>query len=130
MTGSGDSPSAGAPAVSSQTQPRVPDFFIVGHPKSGTTALYEMLRVNPRVHMPDSKEPWFFATDAWPRSAPTMAGGGPQTLEDYLSLYAGAAPTQLIGDASSSYLWSTVAAQQIAALQPRARIIAILREPA
>jgi Sulfotransferase family len=130
MTGSGDSPGMGAFGVTSQTQPRVPDFFIVGHPKSGTTALYEMLRGNPRVHMPDSKEPWFFANDAWPRFRPSMAGIGPQTLEDYLSLYVGAEPTQLIGDASSSYLWSTVAARHIAAAQPRARIVAILREPA
>ncbi len=39
---------------------RVPDFFIVGHPKCGTTALYEMLRRHPQIHMP-AKEPRFFA---------------------------------------------------------------------
>ena len=36
---------------------RLPDFFIVGHPKSGTTALYEMLRRHPQIYMPDGKEP-------------------------------------------------------------------------
>ena len=36
---------------------RVPDFFIVGHAKSGTTALYEMLRQHPQIFMPASKEP-------------------------------------------------------------------------
>ena len=41
---------------------RVPDFFIVGNPKSGTTALYEMLRGHPQIHMP-VKETWFFAPD-------------------------------------------------------------------
>jgi len=42
---------------------RVPDFFVVGHAKSGTTALYEMLRRHPQVFMPNLKEPWFFARD-------------------------------------------------------------------
>ena len=28
----------------------MPDFFIVGHPKSGTTALYEMLRRHPQIY--------------------------------------------------------------------------------
>src|ERR1700678_226352 len=111
MTGSGEAPPAGAAALTPGAHARVPDFFIVGHPKSGTTALYEMLRSNPRIHMPDSKEPWFFANDSWPRFRPAMAGVGPQTLEDYLALYAGAEPAQLIGDASSSYLWSKVAAE-------------------
>ncbi len=45
-------------------QGRVPDFFIVGHPKCGTTALYEMLRRHPQIFMPDIKEPWFFAPRA------------------------------------------------------------------
>ena len=40
---------------------KVPDFFIVGHPKSGTTALYEMLRRHPQIYMPALKEPEFFA---------------------------------------------------------------------
>jgi hypothetical protein len=121
---------AEAPARASAQQPRVPDFFIVGHAKSGTTALYEMLRGHSRIHMPDSKEPWFFATDARPRFRPAMAGVGPQTLEEYLALFAGAGPDQRIGEASSCYLWSAVAAERIAEIQPRARIIAILREPA
>jgi len=118
------------PPTAPRAQLRVPDFFIVGHPKSGTTALYEMLRSHPQIHMPASKEPWFFATDARPRFAPSMAGVGPQTLAEYLALFAGAREEQRVGDASSSYLWSRVAAQNIAERQPQARIVAILREPA
>ena len=49
---------------------RIPDFFIVGHAKSGTTALYEMLRRHPEIFMPDAKEPWFFASDMRPRFPP------------------------------------------------------------
>ena len=109
---------------------RTPDFFIVGHAKSGTTALYEMLRPHPQIYMPNHKEPWFFATDMLPRFQPRRAGVGPQTLEEYLALFADASPTQRAGEASSSYLWSHTAAARIAEVQPDAKIIAILREPA
>jgi hypothetical protein len=109
---------------------RTPDFFIVGHAKSGTTALYEMLRPHPQIYMPRDKEPWFFCTDMKPRFQPRRAGRGPQSLEEYLALFAGAAPDQRAGEASSSYLWSRTAAQGIAAVAPEAKIIAILREPA
>jgi hypothetical protein len=104
---------------------RVPDFFIVGHPKSGTTALYEMLRRHPQIHMP-IKEPWFFA-----RELRLVSGDGlPQTFEDYTSLFAGAGADQRVGEATLAYLRSSTAASRIAAAQPSARIIAILREPA
>jgi hypothetical protein len=111
-------------------QLRLPDFFIVGHAKSGTTALYEMLRRHPQIYLPDSKEPWFFASDMRPRFEPHLAGMPPETLEEYLSLFAEAEPGQRAGEASSSYLWSRTAAARIAEVQPAARIIAILREPA
>jgi sulfotransferase family protein len=110
-------------------QGRLPDFFIAGHAKSGTTALYEMLRRHPQIYMPDEKEPWFFASDMSPRFHPRMAGLAPATLEEYTALFAPAKADQRAGEASSSYLWSQTAAAAIAAVQPQARIIAILREP-
>ncbi|HTW43575.1 MAG TPA: sulfotransferase [Solirubrobacteraceae bacterium] len=109
---------------------RTPDFFIVGHPKCGTTALYEMLRVHPQIFMPELKEPWFLASDMRPRFQPPRSASPPKTLADYLQLFDGARADQLIGEASSSYLLSSTAAAQIAELRPDARIIAILREPA
>jgi len=113
---------------------RMPDFFIVGHPKSGTTALYEMLRSHPEVFMPALKEPRWFAPDL--RGALEAAhthGPRPQlpaTLEEYLELFAPAGAGQRVGEASPSYLRSAEAAGLIAAARPDARIIAILREPA
>jgi len=89
-----------------------------------------MLRRHPQIYMPDVKEPWFFATDMRPRFQLPMAGFLPETLEEYLGLFAGAEPGQLIGEASTSYLWSRTAASRIAEVQPDGRIIAILREPA
>jgi hypothetical protein len=106
----------------------IPDFFIVGHPKSGTTALYEMLRSHPQIHMP-VKEPWFFSQELITGEAPQTATR-PQTLEAYRALFTGAAAGQLVGEATPSYLRSEQAGANIAALRPDARIVAILREPA
>jgi len=118
------------PAAAYAQQKRVPDFFIVGHPKCGTTALYEMLRRHPQIFMPDIKEPNFFITEVRYR-APWRTSGRPlETLDDYLSLFDAAKPEQRIGEASVHYLWSRTAADGIAAIQPDAYIVAILREPA
>jgi hypothetical protein len=107
---------------------KVPDFFIVGHHKSGTTALYEMLRSHPQIFMPDLKEPLFFARELHPGLMPDDPQ--PDTLEEYLALFAPASDGQLTGEASPSYLRSQTAASRIAEVAPDARIIAILREPA
>jgi hypothetical protein len=109
---------------------RLPDFFIVGHAKSGTTALYEMLRRHPEIYMPEEKEPWFFAQDMRPRFEPRMAGTAPVSLERYAALFAAAGAGQKAGEASSSYLWSRSAAGAIHEVCPQAKLIAILREPA
>jgi len=108
---------------------RLPDFFIVGHPKCGTTALYEMLRSHPAVFMPEIKEPWYFSTDLY-EHAPPRPQGIAASLEEYIGLFAAAGDGQRIGEASPHYLWSHTAAAEIAKVQPEARIIAILREPA
>ncbi|HXA54038.1 MAG TPA: ATP-binding cassette domain-containing protein [Solirubrobacteraceae bacterium] len=115
----------GAPAAT----PGMPDFFIAGHPKCGTTALYEMLRAHPQIYMPAAKEPWFFASELHERTPP-RPGGTPRTLAEYLALFADARPGQRVGEASALYLWSRTAAQRIAQDRPDARIVAILREPA
>jgi hypothetical protein len=106
---------------------KVPDFFIVGQPKCGTTALYEMLKRHPHIYMPDVKEPQYFADELAVEPPPT---GLPTTIDHYLSLFADAAPDQLVGEASALYLWSHTAARNIARMRPDARIIMIVREPA
>jgi hypothetical protein len=130
MTASADPGAAGRGPAAATLDRRTPDFFIVGHPKCGTTALYEMLRTHPQIFMPELKEPWFLASDMAPRFQPPRSAPPLQTLEEYLELFAGATPDQQIGEASSTYLLSATSAKQIAELQPQARIIAILREPA
>jgi Sulfotransferase domain len=123
MTGSADAKlqtRTSAPA-------RLPDFFIVGHHKCGTTALYEMLRSHPDIYMPDVKEPSFFGD---PRVLNQPSSPLPKTLDEYLSLFAAAEPRQRVGEATPSYLASDTAARRIDEVQPEARIVAILREPA
>ncbi len=113
-------------------QRRYPDFFIVGHAKCGTTALYQMLQLHPQIFMPENKEPRFFAPELWSRFSDRAAPAAKRlhTLDGYLELFAQARPDQRVGEATTAYLRSTSAAGRIAQAQPSARIIAILREPA
>jgi hypothetical protein len=89
-----------------------------------------MLRRHPQIFMPEVKETWYFSPEL--RSIGTRRGRAarPETLDEYLSLFDGARPDQRVGENSPAYLMSDTAAGQIAEMQPDARIIAILREPA
>jgi sulfotransferase family protein len=107
----------------------IPDFFVVGHPKCGTTALHQMLNLQPEIFMPDSKEPWFFAEELHWRTPPRPEGT-PRTLSEYAEWFTAARADQTVGDGTAYYLWSKTAAANIASVNPGARIVAILREPA
>src|ERR1700754_4472180 len=99
------------PATAAASAVRVPEFFLVGHHKSGTTALYQMLRRHPQIFMPQLKEPRFFAADL--RELVPSTPQQPDTLEQYLALFEDARPGQLTGEASPSYLRSSTAAGAI-----------------
>jgi hypothetical protein len=100
----------------------MPDFFIVGAFKCGTTALYEYLRQHPQVFMPFHKEPLFFGDDLTRRY-------GRMTRDQYLALFRDARPGQRVGEASAWYLYSRTAAREIAEFAPGAQIIVMLRNP-
>jgi hypothetical protein len=128
---SGQMSASGEPAgVAEASGQRLPEFFVVGHAKSGTSALYEMLAAHPQIYMSPVKETWFFASELRAADRKRENPRHPDRLEVYLSLFAGAAPEQRTGEATPSYLFSHHAARRIAELQPQARIIALLREPA
>lgn len=100
-----------------------PNFFIVGAPKCGTTALYEYLRPHPNIFMPRIKEPHFFATDmgTYPRI---------KTLQEYTEIFATSTDRHLsVGEASVYYLRSSVAIPNIRQFNRDARIIAMFRNP-
>ncbi len=104
----------------------LPDFFIVGAPKCGTTTLYHWLKTHPEVHAPH-KEPGFFSQDIYPtHHLPTHI----PSLEAYCDIFRPTSPEQLIsGEATPRYLYSDQALERIAALCPDARIIVCLRNP-
>jgi signal recognition particle subunit SEC65 len=110
---------------------RLPDFFIVGHEKCGTSALDLMLKRHPQIFLPDTKEQKFFVPElrAGRGARKQSDRGRPHTFDGYLAVFAAASAQQCIGEASPQYLRSRSAANRIAAVQPAAKIIAILREP-
>ena len=100
-----------------------PNFFMVGAPKCGTTALYWYLSPHPNIFLSKLKEPHFFATDLG--SYPAV-----KTLEHYTGLFAKSTSEHLsVGEASVYYLRSSVAVSNIHEFNPEARIIAMLRNP-
>lgn len=100
-----------------------PEFFIVGAPKCGTTAMQEYLRQHPDIFMPDMKEIHHFADDLLKHDDPFL------DRDRYLSLFAGAHEHQLIGEASVYHLFSRNAARNIKSFCPNAKIIIMLRNP-
>lgn len=98
------------------------NFFIIGAGKSGTTALWSHLDQHPQVAMSTTKEPSFFSQDA------AFAKG----VNWYHQLYRPDASTIAMGEASNSYSanghWPNSPAR-IAAYNPDARIIYIVRDP-
>jgi hypothetical protein len=89
-----------------------------------------MLRDHPQIFLPKLKEPEFLASDMRRLFKPSISGPVPTTMAEYLALFAGARADQLAGEASAFYLSSHTAAASIAELNPKARVIAIYREPA
>lgn len=114
----------------------LPNFFVAGAPKSGTTALYDALVQHPDIFMPAIKEPAYFSFNGKaPEWKDSVAGrrvrrNGIWRPADYLHLFAGAGGCRAIGEATPDYLQAPVAARRIRDNIPQARIIAVLRHPA
>jgi hypothetical protein len=102
----------------------LPNFFIVGAPKSGTTALHRGLRAHPEIHLPERKDvpAPYFGTD--------LALRRWQLSEDeYQRALAPRNGERVIGETCVWYLYSRRAAAEIAALAPQAHIFMMLRNP-
>jgi hypothetical protein len=103
----------------------VPNLFIVGAPKCATTALARYLGAHPDIGaMP--KEVHHFGSDLDYR-VPGGRVGRAVYLERAQRL---ARDHRIVVDASVLYLYSRLAAQEIFAFNPNARIIIMLRKPA
>jgi hypothetical protein len=100
-----------------------PNFFIVGAPKSGTTALYEYLSTHPQVCMAAYKEPHYFADDLHGYARAT-------SLKEYLAFFQHCNDRAVaIGEGSVWYLRSRSALSRIREFAPDGRIIIMLRNP-
>jgi hypothetical protein len=128
----------------------MPNFFIVGAAKAGTTSLYYYLKQHPEIYMSPIKEPNYFAKDInidlfredYKKTAiiDTKRYFSKSKLEelhlafitefdDYVQLFREVKNEKAIGEISNSYLYSKVAAKEIYKFNPNAKIIIILRDP-
>jgi hypothetical protein len=110
------------------TSPAGPEFFIVGAPKCGTTAMADYLGQHPEIGMCPRKETHVFATDLSERMA-MRRGQKPMSRDRFLELFTGLQEERLRGEASVWHLYSATAAAEIAAFEPQAKIIVMLRSP-
>ncbi len=102
---------------------RKPNFFIVGAPKCGTTALHAYLGTHPNLFLCVPKEPNYFSTDFPTHRYVTEE-------KDYLRLFSNASDEETkLGEASAWYLYSREALPNIYDFDPQAKIIAMVRNP-
>lgn len=100
---------------------RWPDFFLVGAPKSATGSIHEALGSDPRVFLAP-KDLYFFGADlatTQPRLSPA----------EYQAQFEAAPEDAEVGDSSVGYLCSELAAREIHASAPAAKIAIALRNP-
>jgi hypothetical protein len=129
---------------------KLPNFFIVGAAKSGTTSLYEYLKLHPEVYMAPIKETHHFSTDIdntkfRPNYARSLNKDLSKFLESdmeggifhafvkewnaYSQLFRKVNGEKAIGEVTNSYLYSHEAAKNIIKKFPQAKIVMMLRNP-
>jgi Sulfotransferase domain len=115
----------------------LPDFFVVGVPKGGTTALHALLAQHPGLFLSAVKEPKFYLCDGRPPPSSGQRGPGDahSALEwmwqrdRYEALFDAAPPGALRGESTPFYLYDQSAHARMAWDVPQAKIIAMLRDP-
>lgn len=103
---------------------RFPDFLIIGAMKAGTTTLYRDLQTNPRVFLPEDKEPHSLCDDR------VLT---PEGREEYARLFRPARDDQVCGEASTGYTklpdYPGVVERAAAVLPAHAKFMYIVRDP-
>jgi len=109
---------------------KLPNFFVVGAQKCGTTSLFEQLRKHSQVFIPEIKEPEFFATPPPPgQRGKILQWRACRTVEEYRHVYRDAGKFAAVGDLSPGYLWDPRAPGSIRETCPEAKIVIMLRDP-
>ncbi len=122
-----------------ESEINLPDFLIVGAARSGTTFLVYLLHQHPRIFFPAVKEPMFFALYEQEKVIIDIRTGRRvdypvESLNNYLKLFRGAKKGQLMGEASTWYLYfygATLAniAKVYGQAMNQLKIIILLRNP-
>ena len=99
-----------------------PNFFIIGAPKCGTTALAHYLSQHPDIFISEPKEPLYYLDERDSKRKIVNE-------EHYRSLFRKGGGCILKGEASVLYLFSKHALKAISSEVPEARIIVMRREP-
>jgi hypothetical protein len=100
----------------------IPNTYIIGAPKCGTTSLATWLAAHPDVFMSNPKEPYFFCR-------PSLQIAGINTLEKYSSLFKNANGKSVVAEASTATLYDETALPLIKQAAPDARLVVMLRDP-
>jgi hypothetical protein len=104
----------------------IPNTFIIGAPKCGTSALAAYLKQHPNFFLSSPKEPFYWSED-YPR---LRERNDMHSLDDYLALFQGATDEHTcVGEGSTNYLASTCAIENILEFNPNANFIVMLRNP-
>lgn len=112
----------------------MPNLFVIGASKSGSSALHAYLRPHPDICMSSEKEPCFFVDqaelqEAWPIMARQPCS---HEWDAYLDLWEGGENARYRGESSVYYSQAPHRSRvpaRIAAVCPDARIIYTVREP-
>lgn len=114
----------------------MPNFLIIGAPKSATTSLYEYLKQHPEIYMSPNKEPHFFAFEG---KQPDFCGPGDAdawinkfsivNLAEYQQQFECVTTEKAIGEASTMYLYLPQSPERIKHYIPDVKLIVILRHP-
>jgi Sulfotransferase family len=115
----------------------LPDFFVIGAPKAGTTALHAALTAHPQLFQSAVKEPKFYLTgERRPRGFGQRGPGDAHSAKewiwrraDYEALFDSAPAGLLRGESTPFYLYDLKAQQRIHADVPGAKLIAVIRDP-
>jgi len=106
-----------------------PNFFIVGAPKCGTTAMNVYLQEHPEIFMPKPEPPDYVGKELHYFGSDLTRTAQPLSYENYLSYFSSATSEKAIGEASVWYLYSKLAAKEIYEFCHEAKIIVMLRNP-
>ena len=106
----------------------IPNLFIIGAPRSGTTSIYNQLSFHPDIFCPKIKEPKYFASDIYyddPRDYPF------KLLTDYLKIYDNkeSSFSKFRVDGTVFAMYSITSIKNILTLNKNAKFILILRDP-